>query len=159
MIKATADAKVIECESGDNSIRKAAARGIIKRVEECLNWGVDVNYKDNEVDNGWTALHSAAYNGEIEVAKKLLAKGADIEAPTETGATPLYLTSQHLVTMALYSKDKPVDEKESEIEKLYDLIHYLKSSGASTTVTDKEGQNLYSRVLEVPELRKKLFDK
>ena len=146
----TSSSAAIECTSGNNSIVKAAGRGKVERVDECIKLGADVSLKD---PNGWSALHAAAYNGNMGIARKLMATGkVDIESRTNREETPLYLASMKAVQVALKSKDS------AEIKKIYDMINYLKSSGASTKVADENGQNLYSRVQSSPELLKLLFD-
>ena len=37
--------------------------------------------------NGWTALHEAAYSGQLEVARLLVESGADRAAKTNSGET------------------------------------------------------------------------
>jgi ankyrin repeat protein len=41
---------------------------------------------------GWTALHYAAINGDVELVKYLIKYGANINKATGDGSTPLYLT-------------------------------------------------------------------
>jgi hypothetical protein len=48
--------------------------------------GADVNARD--LDNGETPLHAAALNGDVELVRLLLARGADPLATTHDGATP-----------------------------------------------------------------------
>jgi ankyrin repeat protein len=49
------------------------------------DWGVDIEAKDKDY---WTPLHSAAYNGYVEVVKLLLDQGADIEAKSTSTRHP-----------------------------------------------------------------------
>ncbi len=51
----------------------------------------DVNAIDQ---NGWTALHSAAFSGNVELTKQLIAHGADVNAKANDGLTPLHLAAQ-----------------------------------------------------------------
>ncbi len=44
--------------------------------------GADINAKNN---NSWTPLHSASYNGHLEVMKYLKSVGADIHAKNNNG--------------------------------------------------------------------------
>jgi ankyrin repeat domain-containing protein 49 len=46
-----------------------------------------ISYKDND---GYTALHRAAYSNNINIVKSLVERGADLEARTEMGWTPLH---------------------------------------------------------------------
>jgi len=48
--------------------------------------GVDVNGKSPD---GTTALHWAAYNGNLALVERLIAAGADVKAANEFGSTPL----------------------------------------------------------------------
>jgi ankyrin repeat protein len=40
-------------------------------------------------DDGWTPLHLAAARGHKEIVEQLIAKGADVNAKTINGITPL----------------------------------------------------------------------
>ena len=65
----------------------AANDGHIEGVKQHLAAGTDVNAAD---ENGWTALHQAAFKGRKEIAELLIAKGADVNAKDSTdGGTPL----------------------------------------------------------------------
>lgn len=46
-----------------------------------------ISYKDND---GYTALHRAAYSNNLEIVKSLIEHGANLEARTEMGWTPLH---------------------------------------------------------------------
>ena len=72
----------------DVSIIKAAGRGILQTVDDCLALGVDINLKDG---NGWNALHAASQFDHEKVARKLVAKGINIDATTNHGETALFL--------------------------------------------------------------------
>ena len=43
---------------------------------------------------GWSALHYAATNGHDEIVSYLLTKGADVNARTDAGVTPLYMAAR-----------------------------------------------------------------
>ena len=58
-------------------------------MSRCLNWGGDVDAGDNIY--GETLLHYAAQNRSEEVTAFLLARGADVNARTMDGQTPLHL--------------------------------------------------------------------
>lgn len=55
-------------------------------AEELLTRGADVNIKGQ---NGWIALHFAAYFNEANTAQTILTKGTNINAQNNDGATPL----------------------------------------------------------------------
>lgn len=60
---------------------------MLEKLYSCLN---DVKAKNKR---GQTPLHFAAYRGDLEVVKKLLEHGADINAPDEDNYTPLNYTA------------------------------------------------------------------
>ena len=55
-------------------------------VEKLLARGADVNLQDNDGD---TALHGAAENGNVEIMRLLLDKGANPNTKNKVGGTPL----------------------------------------------------------------------
>ncbi|MDR2213651.1 MAG: ankyrin repeat domain-containing protein [Pseudomonadales bacterium] len=59
-------------------------------IEALLEQGADVN--DPQLDDS-TALHYAAYQDDVDLARRLVEAGADVEAVTRLGATPLYLAA------------------------------------------------------------------
>lgn len=61
-----------------------------KRAEQLVAKGVDVKAKD---EDGWTALHEAAMNDNVDLVAWLLAKGADPNAMYTQGGTPLHLAA------------------------------------------------------------------
>jgi ankyrin repeat protein len=64
-------------EDQSQALIEAAKQGDLKQVQELLEKGADINSKDN---SGWTALMWVSDNGNAEIAKVLLAGGADINA-------------------------------------------------------------------------------
>ena len=68
-------------------IHDVAWKGDLAGVQRELNKGADVNARD-EVYGG-TPLHWAALRGRNEVAEFLIAEGADVNAKTRKGFTPL----------------------------------------------------------------------
>lgn len=54
----------------------------------------DCNANVNNIDsNGWSALHHAAYIGDIESARTLIKANANINAYSNQNRTPLHLAS------------------------------------------------------------------
>ncbi|GAB4850735.1 hypothetical protein Ancab_030035 [Ancistrocladus abbreviatus] len=74
-----------EMESGVR-LMYSADEGDSKGVEELLDSGVDINFRD--VDQR-TALHVAACQGHVNVVEVLLQRGAQINAKDHWGSTPL----------------------------------------------------------------------
>lgn len=79
----------------------AARRGQTQVVARLLERGADVA---ESAPRGGTALHWAAHNGHLDVARLLITAGAELDAPDARGhATPLVwaLLSGHLEVMEL----------------------------------------------------------
>ena len=69
------------------SIHQAVFDGNIGAVKQHLDAGTDVNAKS--AGGKLTPLHLAARSGQKEIAQLLIAKGADVNAKTKRGDTPL----------------------------------------------------------------------
>lgn len=63
-----------------------ASLGELKEVEKLLSEGTDPNTADEE---GYSALHAAAENGNLDIVKLLVEKGADVQHKTEFTALQL----------------------------------------------------------------------
>ncbi|MDE0473512.1 MAG: ankyrin repeat domain-containing protein, partial [Gammaproteobacteria bacterium] len=73
-------------------VADAAMRGDLEAVRALLEQGADANEAQGD---GMTALHWAARNGDIEMARLLVTAGANVEAGTRIGRyTPLHLASR-----------------------------------------------------------------
>ncbi len=60
--------------------------------------GADVNARG---EKNWTALHFAAWRGNIDLAELLISKGADIKAQGRDGIQPLHMTASIQIQEAL----------------------------------------------------------
>lgn len=78
-------------EEGPQALCEAANAGQAEAAAYLLQQGVPV---ESRVSYGWTALHLAAYNGNPETVRVLLAAGADPAADDGTGKTPLDWASE-----------------------------------------------------------------
>jgi ankyrin repeat protein len=85
------------------------------RVEKLLAHGADVNAQDNDGD---TALHGAAQNGNVEIMGLLLDKRANVNAKNKQGGTPL-------MWAAVYGHDE--------------AVRLLLSRGADMSLKDNDG--------------------
>ena len=102
-----------ESETGATPLVLAAENGKIEALQFILQ------HKDKTVDieakgaGGGTALHAAAIGGHVDVIELLLTNGADINAESETGATPLVLAAENgqleALRFILQHKDKTVN--------------------------------------------------
>jgi ankyrin repeat protein len=56
----------------------------------------DCNANVNNIDsNGWSALHHAAYIGDIESARTLIKSGANVNAYSNQNRTPVHLAASN----------------------------------------------------------------
>ena len=77
----------------DSPVADAAQQGDLAAVRTLLRGGADVNAAQGD---GMTALHWAALDGHVEMAKVLIYAGANLESTTRLGGyTPLHLASMH----------------------------------------------------------------
>jgi ankyrin repeat protein len=89
LLETGADAST-KCGAAKTTPLHAAVAGrCVDAVDLLMRAGVDVNAKD---DFGQTVLHYAASKGDLEIIKRLIATGADINAEeNELGYTPLHI--------------------------------------------------------------------
>src|SRR6187397_1709110 len=76
----------------DAPLADAAMRGDLEAVRTLLKQGVEVNAAQGD---GMTALHWAAEQGNVEMAKLLVFAGAELDAITRIGGhTPLHVAAE-----------------------------------------------------------------
>ncbi|XP_024869085.1 uncharacterized protein LOC112452879, partial [Temnothorax curvispinosus] len=81
---------------GLKPIHIAAREGCKDTLEFFISKGLSIKFINNEVDAyNWTLLHYAASKGQLEVAKYLIAQGADVNAKTVNGLTPMHIAAKH----------------------------------------------------------------
>ena len=73
---------------GGQSIFNVAENGNVNGVIRFLDEGLDINAKDG---NGYTVLHYACRSQKPEIVKVLLARGADINSPSNNGTRVLMI--------------------------------------------------------------------
>ncbi|MCL7027222.1 hypothetical protein MKW94_020023 [Papaver nudicaule] len=76
-------------ESGQS--RLFNAKGELRTIHRLLERGASINGKDQ---HGWTALHRAAFKGNMDIVRMLLDKGAYIDSRDEDGYTALHCASE-----------------------------------------------------------------
>ena len=74
-------------EALNRAMRYSAMFGPVSTVEELLDRGADINSED--LGNGRTALHNAAFLGNEQMARMLLGRGADPNQGDMHGNPPL----------------------------------------------------------------------
>src|SRR5262249_25895636 len=76
----------------DTQVADAAMKGNKEAVRSLIKQAADVNAAQGD---GMTALHWAALNGDVDIAKMLLYAGANLKATTRLGAyTPLAMAAK-----------------------------------------------------------------
>ena len=71
--------------SSPAQVEKAAASGNLKRLERLLGGGFD----PETLRHGRSPLNWAAWNGQVEAARLLIAHGVDVDVKSSGGVTPL----------------------------------------------------------------------
>ncbi|GIS78470.1 MAG: hypothetical protein CM1200mP14_00360 [Gammaproteobacteria bacterium] len=83
---------LLAAKPADSPVADAAQQGDAQIVRTLLQQGEDVNAAQSD---GLTALHWAALNNDLEMAKLLLYAGATVKPTTRVGSyTPLHLASR-----------------------------------------------------------------
>jgi ankyrin repeat protein len=95
-----ADASLVGARDVDVStpLHYAAWKGHTEVAALLLDFGADVNAKNDNGHWGNTPLHAAAHGNRRAVAELLIARGADIHAENAAGRKPLHETEAHRAT-------------------------------------------------------------
>src|ERR1700693_4059281 len=94
------DASLVGARDSDAStpLHCAAWKGHTELAGLLLDFGADVNARNNNGHWGDTPLHAAAHGNQRSVAELLIDRGADIHALNASGNTPLRETEPHRAT-------------------------------------------------------------
>jgi uncharacterized protein len=76
-------------QAGETALMMAALKGNEEWVRRLIERGAQINRQ------GWTPLHYAATGAQTKLVVLLLDKGADIEAPSPNGTTPLMMAARY----------------------------------------------------------------
>ncbi|HEV7802355.1 MAG TPA: ankyrin repeat domain-containing protein [Burkholderiales bacterium] len=90
---APAAAGTVEKAELDRGLLDAVKKVNIARVRELLEAGADIETRDQRPNEGETPLHHAARTGNVELAKLLVAKGANINVAGPSGFVPLHVAA------------------------------------------------------------------
>lgn len=95
----------VGCATATTPLMQATEKGDTKEMERLIAEGVNINERGGE--NVRTPLGSAAWNGQIEAARLLIEKGADVNAVSGANWTPLYLAAynSHIEVVRLLIKN------------------------------------------------------
>ena len=88
----------LEQETKDKSLLDAFTDNNFERMKSAITSGANVNVKDMI---GWPLLNKAVFKNKTEVVKILLENGADVNAKSEDGFTPLMMAFGNIEIMTL----------------------------------------------------------
>ena len=131
-----------------------------KTVEKQIVSGFDINTTDK---NGTTALHIAVEQGNLEIVKLLLQKGANVNLQDKAKRTPIFMLENNLgnevegtleILQFLISKGADVnvqnEEKETPLmlaayEEDFEAVKILLKAGANPNLTDNENETAFMK--------------
>ena len=116
---------------------QSAIKGDLTVVKVFVDAGMSVHIEDDE--EGFTVLHLAALGGHLAVVRYLVKQGADVNAKTESGMTPLlwaYLGVWVVPgTVTLTGTDTPISLGTEHLA----IVRYLVKQGADDALTTEAG--------------------
>jgi ankyrin repeat protein len=77
-------------EKRKEDIYRHAAYGDLDKIKKLLNFGIDINTRDQ---GGYTMLHWATQESHLDLIKFLISAGSNIYLKDEEGFTPLYIAA------------------------------------------------------------------
>ena len=72
-----------------SALLDAAEEGDLPKVQALLKGGRAIDERDSRIKFGWTPLIAAIYQGNTNVVHYLIASGANVNLPDNSGETPL----------------------------------------------------------------------
>ena len=124
--------------------------GAIRIVKFLIDYGANVNAKDD--NDGYTPIHWAAKDGNVEIAKLLIASGAKIDVKDNDGDTPLHEAAYSVqldIVKLLIDSGATIDIKNNKdmtplhiaaSQNEYKVVKCLVENGAQIDPKDKENR-------------------
>jgi len=122
------DLEFRDLNSGATTLHVAAANGYLSVVEFLLEHHVSTDAVDNDL---WQPLHAAACWGHPDILEALVQAGADLEAKTKNGETPLDICEDSELRERIIQLKSEMEEKEAM--ESTSGSHRLKRSHSSNT--------------------------
>ena len=87
-------------KSGETPLHSASNAGNTKIIDLLLNTNSETlkDFINQKADNGKTALHNAAFDNKVDVATRLVKKGADIDIADANGLKPIHTALMRKLT-------------------------------------------------------------
>jgi hypothetical protein len=139
----------------NDAFLNAVRENNLENVENFLNQGVNINYRDiDEEGEGESGLYRAAKNGNLGIVNAIIQRNPDINIQTDFGDTPLHIASRNGhtdIATALINAGADVNAQNIENEtplhlavvtvgdNYNDVIHKLIDHGARTDITTLNG--------------------
>ncbi|KAG8376422.1 hypothetical protein BUALT_Bualt09G0061800 [Buddleja alternifolia] len=126
---------------GDNlcvSVRKGELRKTLRLLEN----GALINGRDQ---NGWTALHRAAFKGRVDVSRALIEKGVDVNGRDEEGYTALHCAveaGQSDVIELLVKKGAEIEARTNKGVTALQIAEALQYSGITRLLVHGGGSHV-----------------
>lgn len=127
------------------SITKKNTQADLDIVRSLIKGGAEVQARDGDGDS---ALHNAAIGGNLEVAKILIANGADVNQSNRHGTTPLMLAGEASMAELLVANGAMVSDKNTHSSLALlnaasaghlDTLRFLISKGADIRSRGSQG--------------------
>ena len=106
---------------GLTALHHAARQGSVEAVKALLDGGADIN--DATVVDHTTPLLLATINGQFDVAKLLIERGANVNATSTAGATPLYTTiNAEWAPKSRYPQPQAVQNQKTDYLEIMEML-------------------------------------